>query len=88
MSLSNLIRRKSEPVGFATATPATFATQEEERGRTVATVATIATPKNQVMFFRCFLMTPLRMGSWVVYLHLAPGRLVSGLPAMMVGQPR
>lgn len=36
MSLSSLIRKKSEPVGFATATPATFATQEGERGRTVA----------------------------------------------------
>lgn len=42
MSLSNLIRRKSEPVGFATATPATFATQEGKRGRTVASVATVA----------------------------------------------
>lgn len=42
MSLSNLIRRKSEPVGFATATPATFATHEGERGRTVASVATVA----------------------------------------------
>lgn len=47
MSLSNLIRRKSEPVGFATATPATFATQEGERGRTVATVATVAVAKSQ-----------------------------------------
>ena len=46
MSLSNLIRRKSEPVGFATATPATFATQEGERGRTVATVATVAVAKS------------------------------------------
>jgi hypothetical protein len=45
MSLSNLIRRKSEPVGFATATPATFATQEAERGRTVASVATVAVAK-------------------------------------------
>ncbi len=46
MSLSNLIRRKSEPVGFATATPATFATQEGERGRTVAAVATVAVAKS------------------------------------------
>jgi len=45
MSLSNLIRKKSEPVGFATATPATFATQEGERGRTVASVATVAVAK-------------------------------------------
>jgi len=45
MSLSNLIRRKSEPVGFATATPATFATQEAERGRTVASVATVTVAK-------------------------------------------
>ena len=42
MSLSNLIRGKSEPVRFATATPATFATHEGERGRTVASVATVA----------------------------------------------
>ncbi len=46
MSLSNLIRRKSEPVGFATATPATFATQEGGRGRTVASVATVAVAKS------------------------------------------
>jgi len=46
MSLSNLIRRKSEPVGFATATPATFATQEGEKGRTVASVATVAVAKS------------------------------------------
>lgn len=46
MSLSNLIRRKSEPVGFATATPATFATQEGERGRTVASVASVAVAKS------------------------------------------
>ena len=46
MSLSNLIRRKSEPVGFAIATPATFATQEGERGRTVASVATVAVAKS------------------------------------------
>ncbi len=46
MSLSNLIRRKSEPGGFATATPATCATQEGERGRTVASVATVAVAKS------------------------------------------
>jgi hypothetical protein len=46
MSLSNLIRRKSEPVGFATATPATFATLEGEKGRTVASVATVAVAKS------------------------------------------
>lgn len=42
MSLANLIRGKSVPDKFATATPATFATQERERGRTVASVATVA----------------------------------------------
>jgi hypothetical protein len=41
MSLSNLIRGKSEPIRFATATPATFATLEHKRRRTVATVATV-----------------------------------------------
>ena len=46
MSLSNLIRRKSEPVGFATATPATFATLEGGKGRTVASVATVAVAKS------------------------------------------
>ena len=45
MSLLNLIRGKRESVGFATATPATFATQEAERGRTVASVATVAVAK-------------------------------------------
>lgn len=43
MSLSDLIQGKSEPVRFATATPATFATNENEKRRTVATVATVAT---------------------------------------------
>ena len=46
MSLSNLIRRKSEPVGFATATPATFATPEGGKARTVASVATVAVAKS------------------------------------------
>ena len=46
MSLSNLIRRKSEPVGFATATPATFATLEGGKGGTVASVATVAVAKS------------------------------------------
>lgn len=46
MSLSSLIRRKSEPVGFATATPATFATLEGGKGRTVASVATVAVAKS------------------------------------------
>ncbi len=46
MSLSNLIRRKNEPVGFATATPATFATLEREKGRAVASVATVAVAKS------------------------------------------
>lgn len=46
MSLSNLIRRKSEPVGLATATVATFATQAGESGRTVACVATVAVAKS------------------------------------------
>jgi hypothetical protein len=47
MSLSNLIRRKSEPVGFATATLATFATLEGEKGRTVASVAKVAVAKSE-----------------------------------------
>lgn len=42
MSLLNLIRGKSKPVRFATATPATFATQAAERERTVASVASVA----------------------------------------------
>lgn len=46
MSLSKLIRRKSEPVGFATATVATFATLEGEKGRTVASVATVTVAKS------------------------------------------
>jgi hypothetical protein len=46
MSLSNLIRRKSDPEAFATATPATFATREGEKGRTVASVATVAVAKS------------------------------------------
>lgn len=46
MSLSDLIRRKSEPVGSATATVATFATQEGESGRTVASVASVAVAKS------------------------------------------
>ena len=45
MSLSNLIRGKSEPVRFATATPATFATPKQERGRSVASVATVTVAK-------------------------------------------
>lgn len=45
MTLAALIR-KSEPVRFATATPATVATLEGDKGRTVASVATVsvATP--------------------------------------------
>jgi hypothetical protein len=46
MSLSNLIRRKSDPAGVATATLATFATLEREKGRTVASVATVAVAKS------------------------------------------
>jgi len=46
MSLSSLIRGKSEPARFATATPATFATPRAERGRTVASVATVAVAKS------------------------------------------
>ena len=42
MSLADLIRGKSVSGEFATATPATFATQAGERGRTVASVATVA----------------------------------------------
>ena len=45
MSLSNLIRKNSKPVRFATATPATFATHEGENERTVASVATVAVAK-------------------------------------------
>lgn len=41
MSLANLIRKR-EPKAFATATPATFATQLGERAATVARVATVA----------------------------------------------
>lgn len=46
MSLIDLIHRKSEPVAFATATPATFATQEGETGPTVASVATVTVAKS------------------------------------------
>src|SRR5574343_441050 len=45
MNLSNLIRGKSEPARFATATPATFATQVMDRGLTVASVATVTVAK-------------------------------------------
>ena len=38
--LANLRKKQSERV--ATATPATFATHEEDKGRTVASVATVA----------------------------------------------
>ena len=41
--MSLLSRLREKQVGkIATATPATFATQERERGRTVASVATVA----------------------------------------------
>jgi hypothetical protein len=43
MSLSNLIRRKSQTVGIATATPATFATPATLNGKKVRTVASVAT---------------------------------------------
>ena len=42
MILADLIRGKSIPNRFATATPATFATQAETKRRTVASVATVA----------------------------------------------
>lgn len=42
MSLLNLIRGKRQPEKIATATPATFATQAAEIGRTVASVASVA----------------------------------------------
>jgi hypothetical protein len=42
MSLASLIRGKSAPNKFATATPATSATPDREKGLTVATVATVA----------------------------------------------
>ncbi len=42
MSLANLIRGKRVSDQFATATPATFATQRADRGLHVATVATVA----------------------------------------------
>lgn len=51
MSLLNLIRGKSKPERFATATHATFATQAAERRRTVASVASVAvaeSPQRQV----------------------------------------
>ncbi len=41
MSLSAMIRKR-QPGNFATATPATFATHEREKVRTVASVATVA----------------------------------------------
>ena len=44
MSLANLIK-KGSLLGFATATPATFATHPEESRGTVATVATVAVAK-------------------------------------------
>ena len=44
MSLANLIKKGSLH-GFATATPATFATHHEENRGTVATVATVAVAK-------------------------------------------
>lgn len=47
MSLASLIHGKSRPTRFATATPATFATQEQEKGRTVASVATVTVAKSQ-----------------------------------------
>lgn len=49
MSLSELIGGKNERARFATATPATFATQGGERRRTVASVATVAvaSPKDE-----------------------------------------
>ena len=42
MSLANLIRGKSKPERFATATPATFAIQDANEVRTVASIATVA----------------------------------------------
>jgi len=42
VSLADLIRGKGAPDRYATATPATYATQEGERGRPVASVATVA----------------------------------------------
>lgn len=47
MTLANLIRAKNKPVAVATAIPATFATLEGERGRTVATVAVAKSPQEQ-----------------------------------------
>lgn len=50
MSLSSLIRGKREPARFATATPATFATDERGMGGTVASIATVTVaslPKGQ-----------------------------------------
>ncbi len=47
MSLSNLIRAKSEPAKFATAIPATSATPRAESVRTVASVATVAVAKSE-----------------------------------------
>lgn len=42
MSLADLIRGKSAPDKFATATPATFATQKAANSQSVASVATVA----------------------------------------------
>ena len=42
MSLADMVRGKSKPGEFATATPATFATPEQAEGATVATVASVA----------------------------------------------
>ena len=47
MSLIDLIRGKSTPRKFATATPATFATDTREAARTVATVATVAVAESK-----------------------------------------
>lgn len=46
MSLVDLIRKKARPVEFSTATPAAFATHDEETGRTVASVATVNVAKS------------------------------------------
>lgn len=49
MSLAYLIRGETSAAGFATATPATFATEEAAGGRTVASVATVAVAKSRVL---------------------------------------
>lgn len=58
MSLADLIRGENVAGRFATATPATFATEEAADGRTVASVATVAVAKSPVLLAKA--------GCWLV----------------------